>query len=504
MKYKYLNILAIFILSVFMNKYMVFGASNADLDLNVYLENEKKVNQMIEKFTKHNEQDFKVEGFSLNIYKKDGFPFLEYVHDKTKARIMFVLANTNYDKNSFTKDKYLFRAFSANDYGLVNFLKSCLFQDLKMDFNRFYKKDPKSYFDVWLYDVKGLEIIISPIENDQQFMENMFQKIKSPVAFQKPEFFEVVKRAVINEVSNLGNKTKKDDFGRSTYPILGFADEIEKITMNDVKKFYDDYIHPSNFFVTKTISDFNPNEMKQFLKLIEKEYLNDYSYKKIEVKYPLRDENRYWIQTKEISKDNSNELYGNKYTADVRFDFKKLQLNAKQKDALVLLSLDESFEKELENFIVSLGYKKKSRFIPDNINESLIVLRSDNLSLVTEQALLENSKKIITYIKDKLCSLNDHDLKQEYLFLKDDESNKYAEYKLKDPYMYRNNRIDYRFSHSLQDYGEFFSNMNFDINQNNEIINTKDSIFKNVKENLNVLDILINNGPSYIDVFQNF
>ena len=492
----------------FIGKVVVLSQDNNNnndiMQQNEIINEERKISQILENFNKYSENDYKVDGFSLKIYKKNGFPYLEYIHDKTKAKILFVLIDFNIHNYFFNEDIYYFKAFSADDYGMVNFLQSCLLEALEIDFERF-KISKENYFKSFATK-NGLEIYISPDDNNQKLIEKIFKNFKSPYALQNAEFFEVVKRAVINKVSSLGNKTKPNNLRLSTrlYDILGYAEDIEKLTMNDVKKFYEAYIHPSNLFIIKNISvdEVNPSRINQFLKLVEKEYLNDYSYKNIDVQYPYKYNDRY-LMFKE-TKDSPT----NMYYANLRYDFKKLKINAKQADVIYSLDFDESFENDLKNFIKNLGYdveKSPYIFLLNNTTHSLLSLVSENPALVTEDVLVENSKKINMYIKEKLQSLNDEELKKncDNIFrpMKNTPRAVYKDYIWRCPYLYRSRFFKFLIERSIENYGEFFSNMIFDINQNNEISHSREDAYKNVKENLNVFEIFANSGPTYIDVY---
>ncbi len=449
---------------------------------------------------------FYVAGFNLKIYKKgEGF-ILVYEHNITKAKIIFNLIKKNEMNDDKVVDSYLFKVFDPSDSGIVHICEHCFFNS--SDIREIIDTQSGDTFFKATTDSFSAAIVISSRSNTKEFMECMLSYLKNPLALKDEEIFEVEKRRVRNEILDIQHKNKTTNLNKREYIPGGVPEEISKVTFENFKKFYRKHIHPSNMVVFKNIDCLDVKKIKDFLYTLNKEFLSYFVYKKIDFKYTFKDNSKFLKNVVNVEVDENylkkNNLF--KYLANLSFDLKDLNINPKQKDVL-FFKPEEKLLNYLKEYIKKLGYFCIGN---DNIlelnalqNFLTINLAGNDELLFKKEILCESSKKICQTLKDVLKKLDDNKLKNQYLTIMNAVDMK------KNGFIYFLNGMNYRTSYlydlikvSFLNYNEIFSNKIFDINKYNVILEDKETIFKNIKENLNVLDILKKQGPNYINLLE--
>ena len=258
----------------------------------------------------------------------------------------------------------------------------------------------------------------------------------------------------------------------------------------------------------KNVVELTPKTIKNFLFLWHKNYFKHYNKKEIKVaKYEPKNKEKYLFNNwpKDSSKFkffdgkiNKAKVY--KYKAEIEYDVKD-NLTVEQRQVIDLnLSV---FKDEIEKFVKSLGYENFS------VVEGEIEFFGNKKELFEQKTLEENSKKVMKFIANKLKSLDEEELfKVVYYNFRNYDENIFKNLNLKDfslwsePNKYREFSISYFVTKSFNETGKAFSNKYFLINKNNEIENDYKTVYKYIKQNLNVYDILAEKGPKFINVFE--
>ncbi len=480
---------------------------NVDSSIDKNLKLKKQNQKIMDAFKKYDEKTFNLEGYNLKIYKKGSIPILFYEHKNTKAKIIFQVISKQELKNKQYLDYYSFKSIAKSDKGLAHVCEHCLFNYKFLDYVK--EKAPGSIVNATT-SLGYLNFVISSKADDAGFIRLLFKNLINPQL--NKEKFNIEKKRVINEqMDNL--KLSKVDRTRM-YDVGGVPSEVKKITLKDVKKFYKKYIKPSNLMIFKNITSFNPLHIKKYLNLIDREYLSKYDYENIDVKFEdcLKNKDRYSKNMVDVTinedllkgeekKTIKAKLKKSKYLTNLIFQFDRLNITAKQRD-LFILNLNEILKTDLNKYIKELGYDDVN--ISCNMNELILSLSGDLDSLFSEEKLIQNSKNIVIFIQEKLKNWINQTLTSkdgiktlEILLKKNNQDD------MSNSFKYKTENLFILILKSLLFYNEPFSTKIFDINDKNEILEDEKTTVNNIKENLNIFEILKKEGPTYIDVKEN-
>ncbi len=471
--------------------------------------------EVLANFKKYDEKDFKVKGFTHKIYYRKSLPILVYEHKKTKAKIIFQLFNDEITKECI--DKYFFRVFDPSDRGLVHVAEHCLssWQDINklQDDNIEKTSNSQIHYETTR---NGIVLSIPNSMHTKDVLKFVLKSISHPPVLDNKELFEIEKKRVINEQMNMPSyamQTIVEDFGIQQYYYGGLPDQVQNIKYDEVKDLFKNYIHPSNMVVSKYISDADPAKIKNYLGFLSEEYLDKFDYKNVTVKYPLKDDTVFYKTTKNVSK--SEKLYSEnpdrdneKFDIRIAFNFDKLNLNSKQRDALSLLFRDKKENEEVKEYIKGLGYTMNGIYLDDAIKGYVINLSSKDFEGCKESVIRRTANKIMKFLKEKFKSFTDEQLIKfscSNRCLQDSNIGDVMIPKESIPFdYYLKYKASKNFSNfifeSFAKHNNIFSDKIFDVSENKEFLDDEKSVIKNIRENLNVFDILIEKGPTEIHV----
>ena len=484
------------------------------------LENTMQKN-LLNMFKNFKKENYEVDNYSLEVFKKNNAPILVYTHKKTGAQVYFNLV-LDKEKLKQREDELVFRAPSKNDKGLVHFGEHCLLSPIA---NYLMKKLKINYNDLNAKtDLQGLNFISAVgvfglnEKLEKEYVEKLSKELINPSVFEKDnKIFEVEKRRILNEMkdksgTNYENLDSSKSFLIREFKAGGEIPELEKVSLKDFKNFYKKYIHPSNCLLIKNVAELNSSKIKKYLNMWHENYFKHFEKKEMkDVKYEEKIKQKYLF--KSWPKDSENFLaYDHEknkeqkfnYFANFRFDTEKF--TKKQLDVLEV-SL-EVFKEELDKFIKDLGYENHLRIGP------FMGLLGNKKELFKKEVLEENSKKIFNFVANKLKNLSEEDLFYSINYKKGYHSfnkSKIEKRNLKntdlwsDPEKYQNDFMYYLVKWSFLETGKPISQEYFLIN-NNELESSHELQNKYIKENLNensnIYFKFAKQGPKYINVYE--
>ncbi len=488
-------------------------------------EDEKLYEENLKIFKNFNKQDYEVEGFNLEIYKKRGVPILVYTHKVTKAVIVFIpidnvdesllLTKKNSDPGITPTDSYFFRATEQNNKGLIHIAEHCLWSS-KTD-NKLRKNFKNSALNARTSPF-GFQIDYNSTFHEEELEKEILKILLKPDFFEDEKLFEIEKRRAIIEMTSGQNEFEKDEFSLNSskkgFIAGGIPEQMKNVTLIDIKNVYEKYFHPSNILITKFINLNSTKikgstKIKSFLENLKVNYLNHFKNYK-ETNY----NKNYFIKQKPFEKISvsyepsifenfgSKEKIKSKYFATIDL-YDNYDLwdgkNPKILDFLskygIAYSLACDFKQngkitEIEDFIKKLGYT--SYFFKDF--SSCLKLYGNNPELFTEEVLKENSKKIFNFIYSKLESYNLEEIKlNSYSFKSYNYSNENLpenkeKFGLKsDILRYENENLDSMLQRSFYFTSNPISNILFKLTKENEIKETTPDEVKNTIPKLNAL-----------------
>jgi len=245
----------------------------------------------------------------FNLYKKDKIPEKKtkvffYEHKKTKAKVLFFdCENVNaafgiYFKTPVSDSRGITHILEHSvfegsrkynqrgnlDYllnnSLATFLNAGTFQDRTMYyFSSSFKKDYLNIMDIYL------DFVFFPKLEEETFRREGFFYSKEDGRY---EFNGIVFNEMKDSLLGYERRNYFDNlkhlFPNSTFAHLQGGDPIQivDLSLNDIKKYHDDYYHPSNSY---TIVYGKIDKKKVFQKLDE--YFSEFEFKKIEVEHTL-------------------------------------------------------------------------------------------------------------------------------------------------------------------------------------------------------------------------
>ncbi len=479
-------------------------------------EEQIKINER--KYKDFNPKDYEVAGYELIVHKKAGVPLLEYVHKNTGAYVVFIPVDKKDFKDQNLIDNIFYKAFCHDDSGLHHFAEHI--------FTKCLHKYWKQYHDEYLINAYtsgcGVSVVCSSKLPERELLfKEFFEQMTNKKFLEDKELFEVERKRIIDEIEQ--KKSKFNGFlglqDSRFFNHIGEIDGVKNVSINDVKRFYEKYIHPSNMCITKYVV-LDKEKIVDFLTLLEKSYLNKYDgVNKVSsvMKYKNQDKFREFsipANSEMLGKPFTNKHNGYfKYRAQVFYDLDKLKVNLNQKEGLTLNYFDEKLIKDLGKFVKKLGYKIFV-YCDDPETESIIgrsiiflELKADDEKLFEEKVLKDNVNKILEFMKKQIKNLNPNEL--QYLKngvypqrnpIEDTKKEKLA-VRFSKPYMHNGEYDMHRsINVSFAKYNEPFSKKVFYIGKDNEIIDSKENIVEKIKDNLDSLDILIKNEPIGVDI----
>ena len=464
-------------------------------------------------FRKFKKEEYEVEGFKLTVYFKNGVPILFYEHIKTGAKIIMIPTDT-LDESLIERlgDMYFFKASVPNDSGIVHLAEHCIASPgMTSKLNEKFKNlDYNAGTDGF-----GFRITLKSKPSTEEVDKEIFSLLKSPKILKDKELFEKEKRrAIIEVVDNIKNLygAESEEF----YSSGGIPEEMEKVNFEEVRKFCEDYINPSNLLVTKNVK-LDAKKIKNYLKNMEKYYLKFYSKK--EVKQPKYGYKKFFPYRK-IKSDSDyvfnyvnskGEIKNFKYVANLSYfdresfkkTFEKYDYNLKLNPILNLglNYLNRKKTNELNEFVKKMGYKEiEFNSIVD------IKLFGDNHELFKEEKLREVNHKIFNFVLNKFKNFSEEDILLNSEILKPTNYDLKAKFKYDSAEYFANplyfNKYMGEVSGSIYGLGDLFTILNFfygtpferkilNIDENNNIINTEKEVIKKTKEGINNLEKLI-------------
>ncbi len=445
------------------------------------------------------ENKFKVEGFNLTVYFKNGAPIILYEHIKTKAKIVVIPLDTikKSEKNNL-KDTFNFNLFVPNEKGFSNFTEKAIIsnfkrKDLKVD-GKFYNLFPKIHLN------RFSPILKISYDNDQKnekkFLKELLLGLKNPKMLKDENVFNLEKKRILNE-----RKYEEENLTEektASFNILGVSNEIKKVTKKEFEEFFKNRVHPSNLLVTKYFSLKNPLKVKEFLELLNENYLKYFEFK--EIKTTPYEFKREIFNILPKSHTELNEKY--KYCATAEFfndsDEKDLKLAMKHPLIRNLLlhydynHLNEDIQESLKEFAKKLGYSNIEKISLFNFQ-----IAGNNKDLFEKNTLRKNCRKIYNFILEKIINKTDDELKKSIYntFSKKEGSFKSPEY-----FEFKLNLKEILIK-NFQLFKDPFSKNCFKINEKNKIKNSEETLLEELKKDTKNLNELKNKKELKIDLY---
>ncbi len=471
--------------------------------------------QNIERYKNFKKEDYEDSNYDLIVYFKNKVPILYYVHKITKTKIVLIFIDNleNLSLKDGLLDEYYFKAFTPDDKGLVHFTEHCIVSNIIRN-HSLKDENQLSRFNANTKD-KSLSVVLNERKCSKNFIKNLFMALRSPEMLKKDGIFKLEKERILFEMIEdqkqleLVDSKKKEKEKFFNYG--GDPQEIKKITKEEIIQFFKNTIHPSNLLIIKYV-ELNKKEIKDYLKILHEEYLSHFNFKEIKIPSFKRKINYDYLKEEYV-----DDLYGgtvcdsllnkkeSKYWAFINLldsnydkeDFKTLKKNPAltfasfKKDGISRIPL------ELDEFVKKLGYEA---IIIKNL--AGIYLYGNKKELFKKEALQKAYKKIYNFILEKIKTFTEKDIERNFVQpfhynkMRNEKAESFKNF-FTNPICY-NHRIDnlkkyLQFSFSMFD--DVFSKELFTITKDNEIIDSKESNVKKIKENITSLGGLENKKP---------
>ncbi len=443
-------------------------------------------------FKNFNENNFKVEGFNLTVYFKNDAPILYYEHIKTKAKIVVIpTEETN------LIDTFNFNLFVPNEKGLSNFTEKAIIsnfkrKDLKID-GKFRKFSPIVHLNRFN---PILDISYWNNQNEKEFLKEFLSGLKNPKMLKDERVFNLEKKRILNEITHEEETSAKEKTG--SFNILGKSSEIKKVTKKEFEEFFKSRVHPSNLFVTKHLSLKNPLKVKEFLEILNENYLKYFEFK--EIKNTPYEFKREIFNIIPKSYTEFNEKY--KYCATAEFfndsDEEDLKLAMKHPLIRNLLlhydynHLNEKLKKSLKEFAKKLGYSNI-----ELINQFNFQIAGNNKNLFEKNTLRKNCRKIYNFILEKIINKTYDELKKS---IYNTFSKKKGSFKSPEYFEFKLN-LEKILIQNFKLFKEPFSKNCFKINEKNKIEDSEETLLEELKKDIKNLNELKNKKELKIDLY---
>lgn len=352
-------------------------------------------------------EELKLKGLNEVIYvyeTKCGLKIYMWVNEKISS--MYASLSVRYG-SVHTKFKIGKKTYEVPN-GLAHFLEHVKFNvdEETTAHDKFYKigGDSNAFttFDYTSYLVFATKNKKENLEELLDFVYNPYFTKKN-IAKEKGIIVEEANMGIDDPYSIIFFHTLKNTLQKSKFrnTITGTPEDVESITLEDVKLAYDAFYHPKNMFLTIT-GNFNPYEMASIVeenlaKKDFKEYLNPVVIK----------ENEPRKVTKKYTEEKLNLTY-----PQVKFTLKMDMNNFKNYSRLEL--------KMLTNLLFNINFGVTSDFkdelMQKGIIQSLFVTNDiyDNNFVITITSTTNFKEELIKRVKDKLnnLSVNEIDFKR--------------------------------------------------------------------------------------------
>ncbi len=489
---------------------------------NIEIDN-KKENEFLEKnkdkYKDLNEKDLQNPYYDLIIFRKNGVPILLYIDKITKAKIVIILTDNleNLAIKENLLDEYCFRAFIPDDRGLVHFAEHCIAcnmidfkagNEISADFNAKTKNN-------------SLEIIFNGRKCGKDYIKNLFKELTHPEMLEDDELYKIEQKRIFNEQTKIRKELELDDSSKKTaekyYNAGGDPEKTKKITKEEVKRFYENFIHPSNLLAI-IYRDLNIKEIQEYLDFLHKEYLSHFNNKEIKIPQFRRKKDFSYLKEEYVDDLDGGRILDSllnikecKYWAELilldtfnKENFKilvkhpALLTSFKSKDGICKIAL------ELEEFVKKLGYEGIKM---DNLLE--MTLYGNKKELFEEKALQKAYKEIFDFVVEKIKTLTDKDLERNnispspYTMMRNEKIEDVQKL-FANPVGYSKgvNNFGDNIKISYYYFGEPFSKDCFKITKDNEIIDSKQNLIEEIREDMKNLDKFKNKNPYSILVHE--
>lgn len=468
-----------------------------------YKKREEFLNSNLEKFKNFNKENYEVPHYNLKVYFKDNSPILCYEHEITKTKVVIIPVNDEKFEDGDTN--YYFRCFEANDKGLKNFLCESINSSLGDEEYKYYANFSNEDLRLSNPNKKTSE--------KANFLNDFFSTLKNPDILKNNEEFEKIKKKIIyaklreeNEKKEYrGENKEQTPYEEEHYSLEGTLKEIKNVTREEVEKFFNEKIHPSNLLITKKIEvSLNPEIVKNYLNILHEKYLNNFSYKKIPVTHfkKKKDSKNYEEIKFQYSQPFLDDLTGEeikcKYSAtygldffDSNFQLKNFYLTHPTFRDLTLESgfflrsgvFNNNFDKKFYDYVKKLGYIGARVYGLESIT-----FFGNEKKLFNEETLKENFNKIIKFILKEIKNFNDEEIEKRLkcmnsLYLHD-ENNKYNPRFSDEIY-----RLTWKLADNFINFDDVFSKQTLNISNDNEIKDSNKDLIDDIKKDINSLNV---------------
>ncbi len=416
-----------------------------------------------------NENKYKIDGFELITFYKNGAPILLYKHIKTGAKIIIIPTDSLKENSNFfiPSTSFNFNIYNKNNKKYMDeYIRSAITSNFKMEELKNEKFKGFGLFSVYALN-PDLEIKFG--HYNENSLKKLFNSLKNPKIFKDDKIFELEKKRVLNYFKNF--LKEPDRFLTQTLNIN--IKEIEKITKNDLLNFYKSRINPSNLLVTKHTKIKDPEVILNFLKLLDEEYFSYYDHKKPDFyKHNPKVKSLYTINSADSE---SNKIDGKNYNFSAYLNFSVNPFNCKSDVFITKHPFLENFEfsKEILEKIKFKEYIKKLGYLDGNFSFSNLSLYANEKSLFEEEKLKENSSKIFNYVLEKIKNIPIKEIREKnykfYSVIGNNENFIFA-----NPTIYNSNTyLQDIFINNFLIFNDPISKEYFEITPNNEIKDSK-------------------------------
>ena len=331
---------------------------------------EEKASNFHENGLEFDESNFKVQGFELKVFKKGGKFKLLYKDNRTGAQFIFDLTS----KDDVKYNSIFFGCPAEDCSGKPHVLEHLLASPVADRLLHKYKSlSPKEFNGIT--NEFGFYFLINRSIFDLENLEDIFKELKKPTFLTDDEETfkqEVYNKYYKNDTGRLYNEvlTEKSSKEENFYNMHrlrkfnfgGEPEKVSKLKINELKSFYEQYVHPSNMLCSFCCGN-DPEKIKEVLNLVQNNFLKYYKKTTIPLDYKLNvdEKNKFIFKTlegcpelfKAMSSDGKKHSY--KYAANIWFGLDNF--NIYEKDSLfvksAILECIDSIRKEIE----SLGYE---------------------------------------------------------------------------------------------------------------------------------------------------
>ena len=218
-------------------------------------EHEKLEEEQIKKnkkiYKNFKKEDYEVKDFNLEVYWKNGSPYLHYIHKRTKAQIVFILVEEeDLKQNDELMDSMFFKTFCNSDSGLTHFAEHCL-----ANFEDYFKKKYGAHYKFNAFtQYNGFNFVCSSsFPGRDLFFKKCYETLTDEKILDNEDVFKIEKKRIIDEMKMKNEKVSFQKLSRY-FVSGGTVENLKKVRFKDVRNFFRKYIHPSNMIITKHVT----------------------------------------------------------------------------------------------------------------------------------------------------------------------------------------------------------------------------------------------------------